>query len=184
MKGALREGVRVRFLNEAGEGVVKQLLKGNWVIVESDDGFDYKYPGRLLVVIEQDGDEVIANAADELDQIDVILQSELRPRKKPLPKRKKSNVLEVDLHMQNLIDDAKGLSNSNMLHIQLDHAQEVLATAMQARCTKIVFIHGVGEGILKTELRRLLSSYEDISFHDGSYSRYGMGATEVHIRYH
>ena len=47
------------------------------------------------------------------------------------------------------------------------------------RIPKIVFIHGVGEGVLKSELDFMLGRYEEVYFQDANYQKYGQGATEV-----
>lgn len=51
--------------------------------------------------------------------------------------------------------------------------------AMTNRLQRIVFIHGVGNGRLKTEVIKILSECKGIRFQDASYQRYGYGATEV-----
>ena len=48
------------------------------------------------------------------------------------------------------------------------------------RISKVVFIHGVGEGVLKSELHYLFSRYP-VRFYDASFKKYGLGATEVYI---
>ena len=52
---------------------------------------------------------------------------------------------------------------------------------MQKRIQRIVFIHGVGEGVLKAELDFMFGRYDNIKFYDADYSKYGLGATEVYI---
>ena len=44
----------------------------------------------------------------------------------------------------------------------------------------IIFIHGVGEGVLKNELHYLFGRYP-VRFYDASYKKYGLGATEVYV---
>jgi dsDNA-specific endonuclease/ATPase MutS2 len=44
----------------------------------------------------------------------------------------------------------------------------------------VIFIHGIGEGVLKRELQYLLKKYP-VDFYDASYQKYGLGATEVYI---
>ena len=44
-----------------------------------------------------------------------------------------------------------------------------------------MFIHGVGEGVLRTELEFLLGRYPNVAFYDAEYAKYGVGATEVYI---
>lgn len=67
-----------------------------------------------------------------------------------------------------------------MLNIQLETAKRKLEFAIKKRISKIVFIHGVGEGVLKSELVRLFKNYP-VKFYDASYKKYGLGATEVYI---
>jgi dsDNA-specific endonuclease/ATPase MutS2 len=67
-----------------------------------------------------------------------------------------------------------------MLNLQLDTAKRKVEFAIQKRISKIVFIHGVGEGVLKSELHALLNQYP-IRHYDASFKKYGLGATEVYI---
>jgi dsDNA-specific endonuclease/ATPase MutS2 len=68
-----------------------------------------------------------------------------------------------------------------MLNIQLDTAKNQLEFAIKKRIQKIVFIHGVGEGVLRTELETMLGRYDNLKFYDADYRQYGVGATEVYI---
>ena len=73
------------------------------------------------------------------------------------------------------------MSNYDMLNIQLDTAKRQLDFAISKRIQKVVFIHGVGEGVLKEELRYLFNRYDNVKFYDADYQKYGLGATEVYI---
>ena len=48
---------------------------------------------------------------------------------------------------------------------------------------KLIIIHGVGEGVLKDEVRLFLSKKEGIEYFDADYREYGKGATAVELRY-
>lgn len=89
---------------------------------------------------------------------------------------------EIDLHIEELLDDIRGMSNTEIITIQLRHFRYRLEEAIAGHVRKITFIHGVGNGRLKHEVRRILATYEGIRFHDAPYHRYGFGATEVVIR--
>lgn len=89
---------------------------------------------------------------------------------------------EVDLHIEELQSDFRGMSNAAIIQVQLKHFQNELDEAIAARMSRIVFIHGVGNGRLKHEVQRILKTYSGIQFHDASYHRYGFGATEVIIK--
>jgi hypothetical protein len=85
---------------------------------------------------------------------------------------------EIDLHIEELIDDTSGLSASEMIQIQLNVFRKELDKALHRGSHKIIFIHGIGNGRLKNELRNELKLLK-INFRDGAYDRYGAGATEV-----
>ena len=89
--------------------------------------------------------------------------------------------MEVDLHIHHLTNSTKNMSNFEMLNLQLDTARSQLEFAIRKRIQKVVFIHGVGQGVLKAELETLLSRYNNVNFYEASFSEYGAGATEVYI---
>ena len=68
-----------------------------------------------------------------------------------------------------------------MLNLQIDTATQRLEHAITNRIPKLVFIHGVGEGVLRMELETLFRRYSEVTFSDASYRKYGAGATEVYI---
>jgi hypothetical protein len=88
---------------------------------------------------------------------------------------------EVDLHIEELIDDASGMDNASMIQYQLRHFNKCLDEAKNRKLWKFIAIHGVGKGVLRNEIRQLIKS-EGLKFQDASYQRYGYGATEVLMR--
>ena len=72
------------------------------------------------------------------------------------------------------------MSNYEMLQIQINTAKNNLEMAIRNRRQRLVFIHGIGEGILKNELYKLFKKYP-LEYYDASYQKYGQGATEVFI---
>ena len=74
------------------------------------------------------------------------------------------------------------MSNYDILTLQTETAKRHIEFAIKNRIPKIVFIHGVGEGILKAELDFLLGRYENIAFQNANYQKYGFGATEIYIK--
>ncbi len=93
----------------------------------------------------------------------------------------KSLELEVDLHIEELIENVKGLSNIEMLNIQIEKFEKTMDKAFENNLKKIVFIHGVGNGRLKAEIINRLQHIKGITFHDASHKEYGFGATQVNI---
>ncbi len=93
-------------------------------------------------------------------------------------------LFEVDLHIHELVDDFKYLSNTEMVEIQMKTFHSRLNAALkQHQVKKMVFIHGVGAGVLKKEIHKALSTtYPQLYFQDASFKEYGFGATMIIIR--
>ncbi|OQX97497.1 MAG: hypothetical protein B6I20_12500 [Bacteroidetes bacterium 4572_117] len=103
-----------------------------------------------------------------------------RPRKFQSSKRKE--IREIDLHINELLDDTKGLSNTEMLEVQMKHFDEEMQKAIKEKVLKIVFIHGLGNGTLKMEVRKELDrKYKKYRHQDASFKEYGFGATMVYL---
>lgn len=97
---------------------------------------------------------------------------------------KNSELIEVDLHIESLIDNYKNLTPNEMLQLQLAHFQKKMEEyILVPSIKKVVFIHGVGNGTLKLKLRQILSrEYAHYDYQDASYQEYGFGATMVILR--
>ena len=112
--------------------------------------------------------------------------SEKAPKKRSSPpkvssKERTQPAMEVDLHINQLVKNSRGMQNHEMLNLQIATAKRRLEFAIQNRIQRIVFIHGVGEGVLKLELEYLFKRYEGLKFYDANYQKYGQGASEVYI---
>ena len=175
--GKFSIGDRVEVLDEAIKGTV-QHIEGDTVTLMTKDGFPMKFAAKDLVKIQ--GKISVSNI--EVSQM--MGEKEVPRRKKAVSKKPKERNLpkmEVDLHIHQLVRSTKGLTNFDMLNIQLEAAKRQLDFAIQKRIQKVVFIHGVGEGVLKDELQYLFNKYDNLKYYDADYQKYGLGATEVYI---
>ena len=94
-----------------------------------------------------------------------------------------SAVIEVDLHAGELLDNTSGMSNADILTYQLDKFHEILKQYAGKKGQKIVFIHGKGEGVLRSALEKeLKTKYKSYPYQDASFREYGFGATMVTIK--
>ena len=91
---------------------------------------------------------------------------------------------EFDLHLEALRPDApEDLSNTAILRLQLDAFEDALDRALATNMHEIVFIHGVGNGVLRKELHRQLSRNKDIKFfEEARKEKFGFGATLVRLK--
>jgi len=175
--GKFSVGDRAEVLDEAISGIV-QKVEGDKITLITDDGFPMHFSADDLVKIE--GDISVSNY--EVAQIKK--EKEIpKKRKAPTikPKERSAPKMEVDLHIHQLVKSSKGMSNFDMLNIQLETAKRQLDFAIRKRIQKVVFIHGVGEGVLKEELHYLFNRYDNVKCYDADYQKYGLGATEVYI---
>jgi hypothetical protein len=103
----------------------------------------------------------------------------VKPTAEPVPK--KPDIEEIDLHIEELLDDIRGLDNGQILEIQKARFVTALEAGFAAKTRKMVFIHGVGNGRLKHEIRRLLDTQYVglVRYYDASFQEYGFGATMV-----
>jgi hypothetical protein len=87
----------------------------------------------------------------------------------------------VDLHIHELVDDPTNLEKSEILEFQKNYFLKCLDSAIAGHFLKVVFIHGVGNGILRTNIMELLKKQEGIEFFDAPMAKYGVGALEIRI---
>ncbi|MDE7385532.1 MAG: DUF2027 domain-containing protein [Muribaculaceae bacterium] len=122
-------------------------------------------------------------------QLEKALKQKKAIDRKPVVKRqlKKSekrngDIIEVDLHIHELIDNTNGLSAADMLNLQIDEFRRVMDENLRKTGQRIVFIHGKGEGVLRNALMKELNHrYKGHRVQDASFQEYGYGATQVTI---
>lgn len=125
---------------------------------------------QVFVNVEQLQEALLKKKSDERGP---------RPARKPTPEKE---LLEVDLHINELLDNTAGLSNSDMLEVQLKTFRRVMDENLSKKGRKIVFIHGKGEGVLRNALiKELKHKYKGCLYQDASFREYGFGATLVTI---
>lgn len=117
--------------------------------------------------------EEIAKAMHEKDS---------RPeRSNPTPiKKQKSSIVEVDLHINELLDTTAGMSAGDILEYQLQVFNDTINEYRKNKGQKIVFIHGKGDGVLKNAIvSELKNKYKGVYYQDASFKEYGFGATMI-----
>ncbi|HET6243327.1 MAG: DNA mismatch repair protein MutS [Bacteroidetes bacterium] len=187
-----KKGDKVRFLNETGEGIIMGFGNKYVAIVEIADGFEIPYPVNELVKMgfEEVKQETVAERPKTKIDIKgvkkIFLEKEEKGIRRDVSKKHRKNievVEEIDLHIEQLMDNFRGMSNGEIIQVQLSRFVNHLEAGIKNRTNKIVFIHGVGNGVLKAGIRNILDGYSNLVYHDASYAKYGFGATEVIIKY-
>jgi hypothetical protein len=143
----------------------------------------FEEPALLYDIVRNDqpAKQLYVSAEEVKDAL--IQKKGVQPARKPVQKKEDRNaVLEVDLHINELLDNTHGLSNADMLQYQLKKFVEVMEQYKHQQGKRIVFIHGKGEGVLrKAILDELKRKYPRCKWQDASFQEYGFGATQVII---
>ncbi len=128
--------------------------------------------------------EMLVSASDIQEAMTQKPEAMFRPRHARIEKKSdKPEIIEVDLHINELLDNSAGLSNADILNYQMEKFREVMEANKNKKGQKIVFIHGKGEGVLrKALLDELKQKYKSFPVQDASFREYGFGATLVTIR--
>lgn len=175
-----KKGDKVTVLDDAIDGIVIS-ASGNAVLIETTEGFELTFAPKELIKIASEK----LNFGLTGTQIETIMKQKEIPKPRSFVKEKKTReqgVPEFDLHIEKLVKSFKHMNNFDILTIQTETAKRHIEFAISNRIPKIVFIHGVGEGVLKAELDFILGRYDNIAFQDANYQKYGLGATEVYIK--
>jgi DNA-nicking Smr family endonuclease len=87
---------------------------------------------------------------------------------------------EIDLHIENLTKSHSGMTNGEILNIQLRHFDTFMQKAYRLGVPRVFIIHGVGKGKLRDEITtKLIQEYDIETFRNEYHPKYGFGATEV-----
>jgi hypothetical protein len=146
-----------------------------------------EYFDEEAVIIPVYSKDIDNDVTAEKEMEEMYLTREIKnkdmPVRKPKPEKKNDDICEIDLHIGEILDDYRVLSNGEILQAQLDRFTTALEGAIKSDQKRIVFIHGLGNGKLKFEVRKLLDTkYDHIKYQDASFKEYGYGATMVMLK--
>ena len=176
MKKLIEIGDFVSVIDDVYEGVVIAISHDTFTI--DIDGFLYDYDRSDLVKIEK-----------HIDNEHINVPKDFKTQKFNKGKSKKSIKTKtitipnhiIDLHIHHLTTSEKGMTKHDKLLLQLRTAKNKIDDAIKNKYSKLIFIHGIGKGVLKNELIKLFEGYSNIEYYDASYMEYGYGATEIKI---
>ncbi|MBQ7180915.1 MAG: DUF2027 domain-containing protein [Bacteroidaceae bacterium] len=151
----------------------------------------FRDPNWTLPFVEDD--KPLRSAFAEAGQVQQALlppkekpQTRVKEADQPKPAKPKKKVpegpIEVNLHIEELMDTTAGLSAGDMLMAQMNEFRRVMDENIKKTGQQIVFIHGKGEGVLrKNILQELKYRYKGCTAQDASFREYGFGATLVKV---
>ena len=141
----------------------------------------------IITVLEDEYHKVPKLTEDDIKRIIIEKEVNNKDTNQPITFKKNNNPANqeevVDLHIHELIDDQSELKPKEIIDIQLNRFRTDIDSAIKRRIKSITFIHGMGNGSLKYELRRILDKeYKKYIYQDASFKEYGFGATMIMVR--
>ena len=159
-------GEQVSILNETGSYKVIG-IESTYLVIEDEHGFDRNVPRTLIAKSKP----VITRNVVRKDQDNELLEG---------GKKRKEMVPCIDLHMESLMDTDHHMTSFDKLNLQVKTFREFINLNLSKRKTKVLVIHGIGEGRLKSEIASLLNR-PGYDMHDANYSPVGVGASYIEI---
>jgi len=168
---------QVLFYTKANVPAVPEPL----MIDEKFKAKDFSGAKKAIPLLDQNGWLIQLDEPELIIDAQKLKESFFKPTEEKVEVAKPQK--EVDLHIERLRDDHQFLSSSEMLTIQMEHFRTALDAAIVHQYPDIVFIHGVGNGILKHEIHKALSRNNRIqTFMDAHKEKFGYGATKVILK--
>lgn len=161
-------GEQISILNETGSYKVIAIV-GKHLLLEDEHGFEIQIPFDKVAKIHhfESGD---VQAKD----IDLVK-----------PKRKKINTQDIprlDLHYESFDTSRYEVSAHEKFTIQMNTFKRFVNEHLKKKTTRILIIHGVGEGRLKSEILSCLRGRRGYDMNDANYSQRGVGASYIDIK--
>jgi len=143
-----------------------------------NDFFDEKaYVFELLV--EKPGLGQSLKSQEDFDNNLLRKEEKDEDNSRKFKPRKAPETIEVDLHINNLVDSVVGMSNAEIIQKQMNVFHNTMTDALSKKAGKVILIHGIGNGTLKDAVRESLRKQYKLHYEDASFREYGFGATEV-----
>lgn len=134
--------------------------------------------------------------------LEVVKEIEPKPKKVPLVEIDKDDIFNqkkkvpaqneliikaempdfIDLHAENLLPGYRNMDPNDILYRQISHFKNFLEKAIKYNLHKIYVVHGIGKGVLKAEVEKVIKKYPEVSTYNNDYhARFGFGATEIFL---
>jgi hypothetical protein len=120
---------------------------------------------------KMDEEALIRQKAMEIRPASLIEKHQIAPRE-----------AVVDLHIGEIMEDFKDIPPHEILKIQMEYFTKCIESAAERNFRKVTFIHGVGNGTLKSAIMRKVQEYEHAESHLASLAKFGVGAIDVMIK--
>ena len=161
-------GEYISILNETGKYRVLS-IQSSFLLVEDEHGFERKIVhGNAVKIASFNTGEIQVKDADSI---------KIRSNKK-----KVECMPEIDLHLESfeLINDSNS-AHKNFL-LQINTFKRFINNNLKKKVSRVLVIHGVGNGKLKSEIKSCLQGRPGYEMNDANFSQRGVGASYIDIK--
>ncbi|MEJ6588508.1 MAG: Smr/MutS family protein [Crocinitomicaceae bacterium] len=161
-------GEYISILNETGKYRVLS-IQSSFLLVEDEHGFERKIVhGNAVKIASFNTGEIQVKDADSI---------KIRSNKK-----KVECIPEIDLHLESfeLINDSNS-AHKNFL-LQINTFKRFINNNLKKKVSRVLVIHGVGNGKLKSEIKSCLQGRPGYEMNDANFSQRGVGASYIDIK--
>ncbi len=179
-----KPGQKVVFLHEQGGGIIESIDNKGLYVIDAGDGFSRSYRENELAAVHGedygvDDDDIAIIREDSVGiKVDHVTHREYDRKR-----QKEIDVWEIDLHIEQLTNSHKGMTNSEIIARQMSAFKLFFNKGREHSIRKMIAIHGVGEGVLKHEVRNYLDQHDAVTYYDADFGEYGKGATAIEVDY-
>ena len=100
----------------------------------------------------------------------------------PAPAAPEQTIEKVGLEAERILPNATGMTPHEVLLYQLKNFRRELDKRLERRGSKVIFIHGAGQGVLhQLIINRIEQDYPMVQYRDVTFDGFPMGAIEVTI---
>jgi len=158
-------GNKILVVDDDLRGVITK-IKADKVTFMSDEGFEYVYAKNKIVVVNMDVENLFLQGNPRKNIVSNKVVSKKNTSKKPPV---------FDLHIEKIQPKHHHLSAGQKLQIQLDEAHRIIRKMQLQKQKSFILVHGVGKGVLKKELTKLLK-VKKLRFEEASFLDFGHGS--------
>lgn len=105
-----------------------------------------------------------------------------QPEPTAAPAAPEQTIEKVGLEAERILPNATGMTRHEVLLYQLKNFRRELDKRLERRGSKVIFIHGAGQGVLhQLIINRIEQDYPMVQYRDVTFDGFPMGAIEVTI---
>ncbi len=112
-----------------------------------------------------------------------MMEGNIRSEDPVIKNKPEGKELVVDLHIENLIGEHEEIKGEDQfLDLQIKTFEKACDNALINNHSSLKVIHGIGNGILRQKIHKILSNMKEVKyFEDSDKGKFGYGATKIYF---